>query len=118
MDLKKVDPSFESLSAFAKATSGSPKDIQAMREKNIYKDGIFSAKIKTMLALLWSVSEKCEPCINYYAQKSREFGATEVELGEFLAVASTMGGCVGEMWALKAFNAFKSEQNSTESCCV
>ena len=39
MDLKKVDPAFDVLKEFAKATSGSPKDIQAMREKNIYKDG-------------------------------------------------------------------------------
>jgi len=118
MDLKKVDPAFNSLGAFAKATGGSPKDIQAMREKNIYRDGVFPAKLKTMLALLWSISEKCEPCIKYYAQKSKELGATEEELGEFLAVASTMGGCVGEMWALKAFNAYKSEETSSENCCV
>jgi AhpD family alkylhydroperoxidase len=118
MDLKKVDPAFGPLSAFAKATSGTPKDIQALREKNIYRDGVFPAKVKTMLALLWSISEKCEPCIRYYAQKSKEYGATEEELGEFLAVASTMGGCVGEMWALKAFNAFKPEGDSGENCCV
>ena len=46
------------------------------------------------------------------------------ELGEFLAVASTMGGCVGEMWALKAFKAYKDlahgeTTTATEepSCC-
>lgn len=120
MDLKKIDPAFEVLSSFAKATSGSPKDIQAMREKNIYRDGIFSAKVKTLLALLWSISEKCEPCIKYYAKKSKELGATEEELGEVLAVASTMGGCVGEMWALKAFNAFKNGEEAAvpENCCT
>jgi nucleoside-diphosphate-sugar epimerase len=41
----------------------------------------------------------------------RDVGATQAELGEFLAVASTMGGCVGEMWALKAFKAYKDLAN-------
>jgi hypothetical protein len=59
-------------------------------------------------------------------QQARGLGATEAELGEFLAVASTMGGCVGEMWALKAFKAYKDLANgepatatATEepSCC-
>jgi len=50
-------------------------------------------------------------------------GATEVELGEMLAIASTMGGCVGEMWALKAYKAYKefvSDQalaQSEPTCC-
>lgn len=34
-------------------------------------------------------------------------GVSEAEVGEILAVASTMGGCVGEMWALKAWKAYK-----------
>lgn len=44
-------------------------------------------------------------------------------MGEMLAVASTMGGCVGEMWALRAFKAYKefvSAQAAPEvepSCC-
>lgn len=118
MDLTKIDPAFETLNDFAKVTHGSPQDIQSMREKNIYRDGVLSAKIKTMLALLWSISEKCEPCIKYYAQKSKELGATEIELGEFLAVASTMGGCVGEMWALKAFSAYKNEEKRSDNCCT
>ncbi len=118
MDLKKVDPAFDVLKDFAKATLGSPKDIQAMREKNIYKDGALPSKIKVIFSLLWSISEKCEPCIKYYAQKAKEFGVTEPELGEALAVASTMGGCVGEMWALKAFKAFHDEiDSSSEACC-
>jgi len=40
-----------------------------------------------------------------------------------LAIASTMGGCVGEMWALKAYKAYKefvSDQalaQSEPTCC-
>ena len=36
----------------------------------------------------------------FYVQEAVRLGATQAELGEFFAVASTMGGCVGEMWAL------------------
>ena len=41
-----------------------------------------------------------------------------------LAVASTMGGCVGETWALKAFAAAREADGSSgasareEKCCV
>jgi AhpD family alkylhydroperoxidase len=117
MNLNKIDPAFDVLKEFDKATSGSPKDIQAMREKNIYSNGALPSKIKVIFSLLWSISEKCEPCIKYYAQKARESGVNEAEMGEAMAVASTMGGCVGEMWALKAFKAFHDEQDSSESCC-
>ncbi|RME14159.1 MAG: carboxymuconolactone decarboxylase family protein [Bdellovibrio sp.] len=118
MNLKKIDPAFDILKEFAKATKGSPKDIQKMREKNIYSDGALPAKVKVIFSLLWSISTKCEPCIKYYAQKAKELGVTESEMGEAMAVASTMGGCVGEMWALKAFKAFHDENESSESCCV
>lgn len=46
-----------------------------------------------------------EPCIVFYVQQAVTLGATEAELGEALVVASTMGACVGEMWALKAYKA-------------
>lgn len=121
MDLKKIDPAFDSLTNFAKATSGSPKDIQMLREKYIYQDGTFPAKTKTIFALLWSISEKCEPCIKYYAQKTKELGTTEKEIGELLAIASTMGGCVGEMWALKAYKAYNEDtavNPSKDNCCL
>jgi AhpD family alkylhydroperoxidase len=56
---------------------------------------------------VWSISARCEPCIAYYVQQAAMRGVSEAEVGEILAVASTMGGCVGEMWALKAWKAYK-----------
>ncbi len=48
-------------------------------------------------------------------------GASEEELGEFLGVGATMGGCVGEMWALKAYKAYKDGiagvNSQDKSCC-
>lgn len=113
MDLKKVDPALELIKDFGKVTHGSPAMIEQMRQKTIFSDGIVPQKFKILAAIIWAISVKCEPCFKYYIQKSISIGATEAELGEFLGIASTMGGCVGEMWALKAFKAFKDFSSGT-----
>ena len=78
-------------------------------------------KYKVLGAVLWAINAKCEPCIRFYVQQATKSGVSEEELGEFLAVGATMGGCVGEMWALKAYKAYKdiASGNLTqdESCC-
>jgi alkylhydroperoxidase/carboxymuconolactone decarboxylase family protein YurZ len=56
-------------------------------------------------------------------QQAVKLGATEHEVGEVLAVASTMGSCVGEMWALKAFKAYadlsdgEATPEAEPNCC-
>ena len=93
--------------------------IDQMRQAAIYADGgALPARIKALAALLWSVSSRCEPCIAHYARKAIDFGATREEMSEMLAIASTMGGCVGETWALKAFAAAKATNtNEAEMTC-
>jgi AhpD family alkylhydroperoxidase len=115
--LTEIEPAYEHLSDFAKATHGTAAAIQGMRQKALYADGALPAKFKALGALLWSISARCEPCVKYYALKSREMGASEEELGEICAVASTMGGCVGETWALKAFAAYRELGVADEACC-
>lgn len=67
---------------------------------------------------MWGVNARCEPCLKFYILKAKELGATESEVGEVLSIASAMGGCVGEMWALKAYKAFKEGGGATDpSCC-
>jgi alkylhydroperoxidase/carboxymuconolactone decarboxylase family protein YurZ len=62
--------------------------------------------IQTVLAaMLWAVSAPYEPCFKFFVQQAVRLGAAKSELREFLAIASTMGGCVGEMWALMDFKA-------------
>lgn len=116
--LTDIEPAYEHLTDFAKATHGTTGAIQGMRQKAIYSDGALPARVKALGALLWSISARCEPCIKYYVHKAVELGATEDEIGEICAVASTMGGCVGEMWALKAFAALKGGSTVDESCCA
>jgi len=117
-ELTDIEPAYAHLSEFAKATHGTAAAIQGMRQKAIYSDGALPAKFKALAALLWSISARCGPCVRYYALKSRDLGVSEEELGEICAVASTMGGCVGETWALKAFAAFKESNTEDEECCT
>lgn len=117
-DLTNIDPALGLMKEFAKVTHGIPTHIQRMRQETIFKEGAVPIKYKVLASVLWSVNAKCEPCIRFYIQQAVKAGASEAELGEFLAVGATMGGCVGEMWALKAYKDFvagKGDHN--ESCC-
>lgn len=122
--LASIDPALDLMAEFSKHAKGTTAHIQKMRQDVIFTDGAIQSKYKALGAVLWSVSARCEPCIRYYVQQAARLGATEEEMGEFLALASTMGGCVGEMWALKAYKAFKDGPGNGDtpgsdepSCC-
>lgn len=117
-DLKAIDPALGLMGEFSKVTKNTAGHIQRMRQEAIFTDGVFPAKVKALAAALWGISARCEPCLKFYVLKAKELGATEQEVGEFLAVASAMGGCVGEMWALKAYQATKVGDEQKETCCV
>ena len=87
-----------------------------MREEVIFKDGALEAKYKSLIAALWGVSMRCDPCLTYYMLKAKELGITEAEVEEVLTIGSTMGGYVGETWALKAYKAFKEDNISSAEC--
>ncbi|MBS0271190.1 MAG: carboxymuconolactone decarboxylase family protein [Proteobacteria bacterium] len=116
MDPKKVDPAFGHLKEFSKVGLKTTALLHEMREEVIFKDGAFEAKYKALIACLWGVAMRCEPCLTYYMLKAKELGVTEAEVGEVLAIGSTMGGCVGETWALKAYKAFKEGDISSAEC--
>ncbi|GLQ87366.1 carboxymuconolactone decarboxylase family protein [Dyella flagellata] len=107
MSLKTIDPALDLMSDFDQLTHGVARHIQQMRQTAIFTDGALPARQKSLGAMLWSISARCEPCIVFYVQQAVTHGATEAELGEVLAIAATMGGCVGEMWALKALKAYR-----------
>lgn len=118
MELKNIDPAFDVMKEFSKATNGTVGHIDKMRHSSIFTDGVIPSKHKALAAALWSVSSKCEQCFKFYILKAKELGATKEEVGEFLAIASTMGGCVGEMWALKAFKVYLDNEDLDGSCCT
>ena len=120
MDIKKlqqIDPALGLMEGFSKVSLGTTAKIQQMRQEVIFTDGHLPAKLKALAAMLCGINARCEPCLKFYVLKAKELGISEEELGEVLAVASTMGGCVGEMWALKAYKAFKEQDIVPDDCC-
>lgn len=117
MDLADIDPALSALPRFARVTNGSTRQVDEMRRQHLYAGGALPAKVKILMALLWSVNSRCEPCIKYYALKAKEVGATEAELGETFAVGTTMGACVAETWAVKAFAAVTGEPDDGGCTC-
>jgi len=111
-----IDPALKHLAAFNKVALGISQNIQTLRKKTIFSEGVFDVKTKALMAMICGINERCEPCLTYYVLEAKKHGLTEQELGETLAVVTTMGGCVGEMWALKAFSAYH-EENNIERCC-
>jgi len=101
---------------FGEISRGTARHLKFMRQDTLFSDGVLPARIKTLAAALWSVSARCEPCIQFYMQKAHELGASREEIGEMLAVASTMGGCVGETWAAKAFSMVQ-DKPPNDTCC-
>lgn len=116
-ELKAIDPALDLLGEFAKVGHGTVRHLEAMRQDAIFADGVLPARLKALAAGLWSISARCEPCIEYYMRRARELGVTEAEVAETLAIASTMGGCVGETWALKALAAFRAAGPAAAACC-
>lgn len=117
-DLKAIDPALGLLAEFSKVTKHTSGHIQKMRQEAVFTDGALPARLKALAAALWGISARCEPCLKFYILKARELGATDQEVGEFLAVACAMGGCVGEMWALKAYHAIKGGGRLQDACCT
>lgn len=117
MNLKDIDSALARLPEFSKSHQSTAGHIAHMREEAIFTDGAIPARIKALSAALWGISARCEPCLKFYIRKARELGASEAELNEILGIALAMGGCVGEMWAIKAYDATKSNSSESERCC-
>ncbi|HET6378517.1 MAG TPA: carboxymuconolactone decarboxylase family protein [Methylocella sp.] len=115
MPLGDIDPALSLMGEFGQITHGTVRHIGEMRQAAVFTEGAVPARLKALAAMLWAVSARCEPCFTFYVQQAHRLGATKAEMGEFLAIASTMGGCVGEMWALKAFKAYKDHSEGKES---
>ena len=120
--LERIDPALGFLKDFGRVTNGLPAIVQKMRQESVFKEGKVPIKYKTLAATLWAISARCEPCIRFYVNEAVKQGATEEEFGEFLAIGATMGGCVGEMWSLKAYKVYKDRQKEATpegpaACC-
>lgn len=90
--LTQIDPALGLMKDFSKISLGTTQAIQQLRQQVIFKDGVLPAKIKALIAMVSGINTRCEPCLTYYALQAKTLGAQEAELGEVLAVVTTMGG--------------------------
>jgi len=109
---------------FAELRKLSPKvtgGLLRMRQE-AYGDGTVAAKYKLLTAMAISIAIRCEPCIRAYVKMAHDKGASQDELIEFLEVAMTMQGCLGEEWVLKAYAVYRESVDhgpcqDTSGCC-
>ena len=87
-----------------------------------YRNGAVVAKYKPLLAMAFSIANRCESCSRAYVKMVCHKDVPQGELIECLEVAMTMQGCPGEEWALKAYAAYKEcidgrSGLETPACC-
>lgn len=118
-DLASLDPALASMQRLRELCPQTSAAVGRMRAEAIFSDRALPARHKVLAALLWSMAMRCEPCVKFYAREARRRGASLEELAVFLDVAATMGGCVGETWAVKALHAFERADDAAQAdaCC-
>ena len=97
------ESTFEELRRLSPKVTGG---VTRMREE-AYREKAVPAKYKLLTAMSISIAIRCEPCVEAYVKMACDKGVSPEEFIEFLDVAMTMQGCPGEVWALKAYEAYK-----------
>ena len=69
-------------------------------------DGVLSAKVKELIALVAAVMRHCDGCIAYHAKAAALKGATSQEVAEALAVALLMDGGPATTYGPRAWSAY------------
>ena len=63
-------------------------------DTNAYKAGALDVKTKELLGLAASAVLRCDDCVRYHLEKSRETGASTEEVLETLGIATLVGGTI------------------------
>jgi AhpD family alkylhydroperoxidase len=70
-------------------------------------DGVLSARVRELMALLIAVVKQCDGCIAYHAKAAARHGATSQEVAETLSVALLMDGGPATVYGPRAWAAFQ-----------
>lgn len=63
-------------------------------DTNAYAKGALDEKTKELLGLVSSAVLRCDDCIKYHLEKSKEAGASKEEVMETLSIATLVGGTI------------------------
>jgi AhpD family alkylhydroperoxidase len=75
--------------------------------KQAMSDGELSSGVKELLAMAYSIAERCDGCIASHARGAARAGISEKQVAEAVSVAILMQGGPGTVYGAKAFEAFK-----------
>ena len=80
-----------------------PAAINALYKlKNeIFRDGALSSKEKALMAVGISCLMRCDTCLETWAERAKELGATVDELRESMLVAMYLAGPASVVWSKK-----------------
>ncbi|MBS1195722.1 MAG: alkylhydroperoxidase like protein AhpD family [Actinobacteria bacterium] len=79
----------------------------AQMHKEAMKEGVISAAMKEVIALVISVRDECDGCIAAHARGAARKGATPEQVAEALGVALTMMGGPGTVYGPRAWEAYQ-----------
>lgn len=79
----------------------------AQLHRGAMKDGVLSAALKEVIALVIAVTAECDGCIAYHARGAARRGASPEQVAEALGVAVLMTGGPGTTWAPRAWQAYQ-----------
>ncbi|MBT8187672.1 MAG: carboxymuconolactone decarboxylase family protein [Croceitalea sp.] len=63
-------------------------------DTNAYAPGALDVKTKELLGLVASAVLRCDDCVKYHLEHSKENGATKEEVMETLGIATLVGGTI------------------------
>ena len=61
---------------------------------NAYAEGVLDVKTKELLGFVASTVLRCDDCVKYHLEHSREAGATKDEVMETLGIATLVGDTI------------------------
>lgn len=63
-------------------------------DTNAYTEGALDVKTKELLGLVASAVLRCDDCVKYHLEHSRDAGASKDEVMETLGIATLVGGTI------------------------
>ena len=63
-------------------------------DTNAYTEGALDVKTKELLGLVASTVLRCDDCVKYHLEHSRDAGASKEEVMETLGIATLVGGTI------------------------
>jgi len=79
----------------------------AQMHRGAMQEGVLSAALKEVIALVIAVTAECDGCITYHARGAARKGATPEQVAEALGVALLMMGGPATTWAPRAWQAYQ-----------